>query len=394
MRILTRYVLLELLKVFLVSVAGMTLLFILVGVFHEAIKHGLGAKQIVMLLPYVLPQALQFAVPATTLFAACSVFGRLASSNEVVAVKASGISPLALLLPAWVLAFLLSLCEVWLNDLSVSWGRDSIARLVVESVEEIAYGHLQQTGSYSSRQFSIMVNRVEGKKLIEPLITFQSGDGDLPGTIECKEAIMRSNLADRTLTMTCVNSYIRLGEASTWFPGSSSWVVPLDDSSRKGNGKGSPSNFALNQLPDETELQMKRLAQIEQQMAAQAAFQMIGGDFNALTGSSWEKLQQQLKDGRERLYRLKMEPYRRWANGFTCLCFVLVGAPAAIWLRNADIMSSFFACFLPILGIYYPLMMLGVAQAKSGSFPSWGVWIGNVILLGIGVLLTRRVWRY
>src|SRR5690242_8107767 len=114
MRILTRYVLLELLKVFLVSVAGMTLLFLLVGVFQQAILHGLGAKQIVMLLPYVLPQALQFAVPATTLFAACSVFGRLASSNEVVAVKASGISPFALLLPAWVLAFLLSLCEVWL----------------------------------------------------------------------------------------------------------------------------------------------------------------------------------------------------------------------------------------------------------------------------------------
>jgi lipopolysaccharide export system permease protein len=394
MRILTRYVLLELLKVFLVSVAGMTLLFILVGVFQQAVLHGLGAKQLIMLLPYVLPQALQFAVPATTLFAACSVFGRLASSNEVVAVKASGISPFALLVPAWVLAFLLSLCEVWLNDLSVSWGRDSIARLVVESVEEIAYGHLQQTGSYSSRQFSIMVNRVEGKKLIEPMITFQSGDGDLPGTIDCREAMLYADLVNRTLTMNCIDSDITIGGITSHFPGSHQWAVPLEDTSRRGNGRGSPSNFALNQLSEETQLQLNRIAQIEQQMAAQAAFQLIGGDFDSLTGSSWEKLQQQLKDGRERLARLKMEPYRRWANGFTCLCFVLVGAPAAIWLRNADVMTSFFACFLPILGIYYPLMMLGVSQAKSGSFPSWGVWIGNVILVVIGALLTRRVWRY
>ncbi|MCC7085992.1 MAG: LptF/LptG family permease [Pirellulales bacterium] len=394
MRILTRYVMFELLKVFLVSVAGMTLLFILVGVFREAYSNGLGAKQIFMLLPYVLPEALQFAVPATTLFAACSVFGRLASSNEVVAVKASGISPFALLLPAWVLAFLLSLCEVWLNDLAVSWGRDSITRLVIESVEEIAYNHLQQTRSYSSGQFSIIVNRVEGKKLIAPLIKFQSGDDELPTTIECEEATMRSDLVNRTLTITCVNSYVEMGEARTWLPGAKERVIPLNEASRKGGGTRSPSSIALRELPSETAQQVKRIDQLRQQMAVQAAFQMIGGDFSTLTGPSWDRQRQRLSDAQHWLHRLKMEPYRRWANGFTCLCFVLVGAPFAIWLRNADFLTSFFACFFPILAIYYPLMAVGVAQAKSGSFPSWGVWGGNVILIVIGYFLTRRVWRY
>jgi lipopolysaccharide export system permease protein len=394
MRILTRYVLFELLKVFLVSVAGMTLLFLMAGVVHQAYMNGLGAKQIAMLLPYVLPEALQFAVPATTLFAACSVFGRLASSNEVVAVKASGISPLALLLPAWVLAFLLSLCEVWLNDLAVSWGRDSITRLVVESVEEIAYSHLEQTRSFSSGQFSIIVNRVEGKRLIAPLIKFQSGDDDLPATIECEEATMKTDLVNRTLTIVCVNSDLHIGEAHTWLPGSHQRVISLEEASNKGGGTRSPSNLALHELPSETTLQIQRIEQLQQQMAAQASFQMISGDFEALKGTTWEKLQRQLKDAQQRMYRLKMEPYRRWANGFTCLCFVLVGAPFAIWMRNADFLTSFFACFFPILGIYYPLMGFGLAQAKSGSFPSWGVWIGNVILVVIGFVLTRRVWRY
>ncbi len=394
MRILTRYVLLEMLKVFLVSLAGMTLLFILVGLFREAYLNGLGIKQIVMLLPYVLPEALQFSVPATTLFAACSVFGRLASSNEIVAVKASGISPLALLLPAWVLAFLLSLCEVWLNDLAVSWGRDSVARVIVESVEEIAYSHLQQTRSYSSQQFSIDVDRVEGKRLIQPMIKFQGSDDDPPITINCEEATMQSDLANRTLTIACINSEVEVGEVRMFVPGRDERIISLDDASRKGGGTRSPSNLPMHTIPEETTQQAKRIELLEQQMAARAAYQMISGDFAALAGPNWEKLQRQLKDARQRLYRLKMEPYRRWANGFTCLCFVLVGAPFAIWQRNADFLTSFFACFFPILAIYYPLMALGVAQAKSGSFPSWGVWIGNVILVAIGVWLTRRVWRY
>ncbi|MGH8101053.1 MAG: LptF/LptG family permease, partial [Chthoniobacterales bacterium] len=122
MPIFTRYVLSELLKVFLVSLAGMTLFFLMFGLVKEAYQEGLGLKQILLLIPYVLPDALRFSVPATILFGACSVFGRLASGNEVIAIKASGISPMVLLWPAIALAFVVSLIAVWLNDVAVSWG--------------------------------------------------------------------------------------------------------------------------------------------------------------------------------------------------------------------------------------------------------------------------------
>ena len=51
MKILTRYVLLELIKVFAVSLAGMTLFMILVGVMKEAYSQGLGLKQVALLDP-------------------------------------------------------------------------------------------------------------------------------------------------------------------------------------------------------------------------------------------------------------------------------------------------------------------------------------------------------
>jgi lipopolysaccharide export system permease protein len=88
-----------------------------------------------------------------------------------------------------------------------------------------------------------------------------------------------------------------------------------------------------------------------------------------------------------------MEPWRRWANGFSCLCFVLVGAPMAIRMRNADFLTSFFLCFLPILIVYYPVFMLGVDQAKRGSVPPVVVWMGNVLITLWGWWLLRRVVR-
>ena len=56
---------------------------ILVSVSKEAYQQGLGLKQILLLLPYVLPEALRFSVPGTILFATCSVYGRMASTNEI-----------------------------------------------------------------------------------------------------------------------------------------------------------------------------------------------------------------------------------------------------------------------------------------------------------------------
>src|SRR5215475_8022366 len=196
MRILTRYVLTELIEVFLVSVTGMTIFMLLIGLFREAYNQGLGLKQVVLLIPYVLPDALRFAVPATILFAACSVFGRLSSSNEVIAVKASGISPMVLITPALVLAFLVSLVGVWLNDVAVSWGRDGMTRVVIESVEEIAYTRLRQQGSYKAKQFEIGVKDVIDKRLISPSIRFDGGDDEMPTTITCEEATMETDLAE------------------------------------------------------------------------------------------------------------------------------------------------------------------------------------------------------
>jgi lipopolysaccharide export system permease protein len=394
MKILTRYVLVELLKVFAVSLAGMTLFMMLVGVMREAYSQGLGLKQVALLMPYVLPEALRFAVPGTILFAACSVYGRLAAANEVVAIKSLGISPMVLFWPLAALACVLSIATVWLNDVAVSWGRSGMRRVVIESVEEVAYAKLAQQKSFATKNFAIHVKGVVDRKLIRPTFTFQPRSADDEGyTVTAAVAELRANTKDDTLTVVFEDAEWESKSLNGRVP-NFEHELPLSEATRKGSDGGSPSNLPMDEIPLDIETQESNITRWNQEMAAEAAFQMLTGDFLALNQTAWQPLIKRTSEAQNRIARLHMEPHRRWANGFSCLCFVIVGAPLAIVLRNSDFLTSFFICFLPILILYYPLLLFSVDRAKSGGIPAFSVWLGNAIMVACGCWLVRRVLRY
>jgi lipopolysaccharide export system permease protein len=394
MRIISRYVLWELLQVFLVALTALTLFMLVVGLVREAQQQGLGLFQILMLVPYVLPEAMRFAVPGTMLFAVASVFGRMSASNEVIALKAAGVSPMAIVWPAAMLALVVSFVSVWLNDVAVSWGRDGVRRVVVNSVEQIIYGRLRQQRSYSTPQISINVKAVDGRRLIRPTLSFQSGSGNgPPATVSAAEAELRANPSNGNLVVTFRDGTLHMGDYTASFPDTIVREVPLDAVSRKSATSTSPSEIAMAQFATARVEQTKTIDRIEQLIAGKTAMGIVTGRIDTtaphFTGYERELLRQETN----RLHRIVMEPWRRWANGFSCLCFVLVGAPMAIRMRNADFLTSFFLCFLPILIVYYPVFMLGVDQAKRGSVPPAVVWMGNVLITLWGWWLLRRVVR-
>ena len=156
MRILTRYVLFDLLKVFLLTLTGLTLLIFVVLIGKEAVDKGIGLGPLLRMAPYLLPQAMQFAVPGTMLLATTYVYGRMASYNEIVAIKSLGISPMALIWPTFVLATLVSFGAVVLNDIAVSWGRLGVQRVFLASIEEVTYGQLRMQHTYNLGKANII----------------------------------------------------------------------------------------------------------------------------------------------------------------------------------------------------------------------------------------------
>lgn len=392
MRILTRYVLIELGKVFLLSLVALTGMMVIIGVVREAANQSLPPAQLVRLIPYILPDALRVAVPVTILLATTNVYARISGSNEVIAIKSLGIRPMTIVWPALVLAFLLSLGTVVLNDVAVSWGRNGVRRVIIEAADEIAYGMLKTQGRYSSSRFDIDVARVVGRRLIRPTVMLKEHGTAPEMIVTAEEAELRCDRQENVLKISVRNGSVEVeGRATLQFPGWEEFVIPLWDVSQAGS---SPSWLPLRVIPHEIVEQRAEIEAYEQELAARAAYQMLCGDFGRLTGSAWQTRQRVLDDMSGRLQRLHTEPFRRWSAGFSCLCFVFVGAPMAIWLRNRDFLTSFFLCFAPILVVYYPALAYTVDAAKCGRLPPLAVWAGNLILIAWGYYLLRKVLRY
>lgn len=395
MRIITRHVIIELCKVFLAASAGLTILMIIVGLVKEATSQNLPLDQIVRLIPYILPDALRVALPVTMLLATTTVYGRMSGANEITALKSAGISPLAVMIPAWILATVLSLVTVWLNDLAVSWGRNGARRVVIEAVEEIAYNLLRTQRCYSSPRFAIHVQAVEGRRLIRPRLTTPAR-GDSPAvTITAREAELRTDRTENVLKIFLEEGQYEVeGQATLWDPAVLEHEIPLRDASRAERTESLPSWQSMRVIPAQIIAQEEEIASSKREMAVRAAYQMLSGDFGALAGPEWQVRGDSLRQKLERLHRLRTEPHRRWAAGFSCLCFLWVGAPMAILRKKSDFLTSFFLCFLPILIVYYPLLVYGVDGSKSGTIPAYSVWAGNILLGLWGIYLLRKVMRY
>ena len=78
---ITRYVIFELLKTFLLTLSAMTLMMVLVFLIQEGLREKLSLMAILELIPYVIPSSLSFAIPGTVLFASCIVYGRMSAKN-------------------------------------------------------------------------------------------------------------------------------------------------------------------------------------------------------------------------------------------------------------------------------------------------------------------------
>ncbi len=392
MNILTRYVCMEMAKVFLVTLSSMTVLMLTVGVIQEAVRENLTPLTILQLIPYVLPNALCFAIPGTALFSTCLVLGRMSASNEVEAVKAAGISPVAFIWPVVIMALALSFLTVYLNDMAVSWGRKGVYRVVLHSVEKTIYAVLNSQRSYQNGRVSIFVDDVVDRKLIRPVVQIykENSGGDFQFTAESAE--LSIDPQRDVLVFSVTNAMARLSNDgfNAVLP-NGEVPIPLRDATRKEERSENPSNLPLRLMHEATIEQTRANETRRRQMAMQASFQMLGGDMVSLTHPRWNSYINDLSHGKERVFRLQTEPWRRWANGFSCLCFVMVGAPLAIHMRKSDFWNTFALCFIPILFAYYPLMMLGVGRAKSGDLPPPIVWLGNLVLMGVGWYMIQRV---
>ena len=396
---ISRYVLSQLLLTFMITLAGMTFVLMFGIIVKEITRFGLGLDAIARLLPYATPIALRFAVPASILLATCSVFGRMSADNEVVAAKSLGVSPRSIIYPAFALSIAISMGMIWINDVALTWGVSGVTSVIFGSVEEVVFRKLKTERSFRNKHFSINVKDVVGRKLVEPRFEIR---GDQSLVVEAREAELQSDLEAQQLRILLTDYSAEIGtKVHTANSGTYTYEVPLSEATMKDRSEPSASHLGWKQISSAAIKQKASIRGLEQQLAARAAFQMVLGDFPQLQATTkhadnktWNKLHKQHAESKFQLNRMHLEPWRRVAEGFSCLFIVLVGAPLAVQMRTTNFFTTFAMCFFPVLCLYYPILTWTVNRVKDGAIPPYSVWLGNLVLLVVSYFLTRKVVRY
>jgi lipopolysaccharide export system permease protein len=96
-----------------------------------------------------------------------------------------------------------------------------------------------------------------------------------------------------------------------------------------------------------------------------------------------------------RMYRsFEAEKHLRPALAVGCICFVLLGASIGVRANRADFLSSFIIGFLPVVLIYYPILICGTNFAKEGRVPiPIAVWVADALFAVVAVGMCWRLVR-
>jgi lipopolysaccharide export system permease protein len=392
MKILQRYILGELLKVFVLLLSVLTVMLVFVGVFREAQENGLGTAQILQVLPFIIPSLMPYTIPATLLLSVCVVFGRLSGDQEVIATKSAGINPLSLLLPAFLLAGCLVGGSWMLTDRMIPWAMTQMQQKISDALEDIFLDRLKSTHLITdpAQGYSIFVKDVRGKTLIHP--TFQySPRGHSTTTLQAQEATIKFDLERQVVLLNLVNCQIDAPGETTLFVTRESREFPLSQDAVDTK----PRHLELSSIRKHLQKKRNEIEQRGLKRDIRAAFALGIGDFDLITSNRFREADRANDRTQISINKMNAEIHSRFALSASCLFFVFLGAPYSISQGKSQFLTTFFVCFMPILLLYYPVVLLVLTLSKSGDVdPAWAMWIPNVILLAAGSVILRRVVKY
>jgi lipopolysaccharide export system permease protein len=131
---------------------------------------------------------------------------------------------------------------------------------------------------------------------------------------------------------------------------------------------------------------------LERRQVITTAFALSHGEFGHLMEPAQRRQEWEINGQKERYNKLYTELHSRLALACSCFFFALVGSPFAVLQGRRQFLTSFALCFIPILVLYYPIVLVMMNLGKDNVFdPALGMWVGNA---GMGVaawLLLRRI---
>lgn len=397
---LNRTILWELSRIFLLALVSITGILLLAVVVMEAQSQGLGPLQILAIIPLVIPSTLPYTIPATTLFATCIVYGRLAHDNEILAIKAAGINLLHVVKPALILGLSMSIVTAFLYHQIIPRTYNMMKTMFLDDVEGLLYTMLSNRGCFSHPKldYVMYVKRVQGRKLINAQFMHRDTKAGyhFDGVARAREAeirIHKTNDKVKGLIYMRHCYIVGRGNEGSAYLADKVWEIDFPPDFAKADRRYCRTDMTWEQLVDRREELQKEIEKKDAEIGLTMSRLTV-----ATAPGELPKHLENLRNVRKFLFQqlrdVDAEVQRRPALALGCLCFVLVGCPVGIWFSRSDYLSAFVTCFLPIVMIYYPLVLCGENLARTGTVnPVLALWTADILMGLVALVLYRKLVR-
>lgn len=365
LRLLDRYLIREIVGPLAIGFGLYTFILLIRFLFDSAemiIRRGLPVSVVGELLVYTLPNIVVLTIPMSLLFGILIAIGRLASDSELVAIRSSGISLVALYRPILLISMFFTVLNVALMVWVLPWGNHSLQYLRLTIVTETV---AQQ---------------------VEPRVFYPEFEDTLLYVFEIPED------GDRW-------HGVFLAQA---LPGSKNQVTVADEGHLKLDASGERVVLALeNAYTHEVDFNNPGTYQIS---FSRETEQVLEDEFtssqrNRISASKTVReqtigellsLQQDPTASQELRNLAHVEIHKKFSIPFACLVFGLCALPLGFNNRRGSKASGFAISILVIL-VYYVMISNGEEAARYGKLPPWlAMWLPNVVLAVGGLLLLAR----
>ena len=366
MKVIDRYVWKELLVPFLLGIFVFTFLLLLDKIFDLTdliINKGVPIYLVVLLLTYILPAFLVLTIPIGFLLAILVAFGRLSADMEIVALKASGVSPLRLLRPVLVFGVGTALVTGWLMIEAVPRANYAFKSLIFDILRmQASVGLHERVFNDTFGKFVIYIEEMAPDQIgLRNVFVADQRNPDEIRVVTAKEGRLISDDVNRRITLRLINGTVH-------------------ETGPRALQKYRQVMFRLYDLTLTLENPLVRAGEAPK------------GDREMTLGELRQNADQVARlGGNPNPYRVEL--HKKYAIPAACLVFAIVGVPLGIRAHRGGRWAAF-VLLLPIVLFYYVFLTVGEQLGDARRIPPWlAMWTPNLVVGALGLYLLRATLK-
>ncbi len=356
---INRYILKEMIPPFVVINFFLIFVFLMMSILeitNYIVNYKLSLTACLLYMLYYLPFSMQFIIPMSVMMSILLTFLRMSSDNEVIALKASGISIYQMIPPVFLFCLMGCLLTGWMAIYAVPWGWSSKRSLMEEVIAtsfEIGLKERTFIESFDGRM--IYVNQIDNNtaKLVDVFVEDRTNP-NLVSTIVAPEGRLLSEPNNLLFKLQLMNGIINQVSIK-----GREWTI----------NQSNFENYEIN-------LDVKRA--LEQRK-----------------GSSRHRLEMSLKEMRQYLnaalekdviyYRTRMDYYKKFSIPVACFVMGMLALPLGF---QSTISKRSYGLMLGLLFfiLYHILLTAGRGYGEIGKYPPViGMWLPNFLFGGLAL---------